>query len=72
MKKLVIAAMMLAATGVTAMCAVTPPIVNGEVFPDTEGNHINAHGGAIMEHDGTYYWYGETAVKAVPARDSAE
>lgn len=33
MKKLVIAAMMLAATGVTAMCAVTPPIVNGEVFP---------------------------------------
>ena len=42
MKKLVIAAMMLAATGVTAMCAVTPPIVNGEVFPDTEGNHINA------------------------------
>lgn len=30
MKKLVIAAMMLAATGVTAMCAVTPPIVNGE------------------------------------------
>lgn len=68
MKKLVIAAMMLAATGVTAMCAVTPPIVNGEVFPDTEGNHINAHGGAIMEHDGTYYWYGEHRGEGRPGK----
>ena len=68
MKKLVIAAMMLDATGVTAMCAVTPPIVNGEVFPDTEGNHINAHGGAIMEHDGTYYWYGEHRGEGRPGK----
>ena len=68
MKKLVIAAMMLAATGVTAHIAVTPPIVNGEVFPDTEGNHINAHGGAIMEHDGTYYWYGEHRGEGRPGK----
>ena len=32
----------------------------GEIWPDTEGNHINAHGGGIIFHDGTYYWFGES------------
>lgn len=31
----------------------------GEVWPDTNGTHINAHGGGILFLDGTYYWYGE-------------
>ena len=31
----------------------------GEVWTDTDGNMINAHGGGIMYHDGMYYWYGE-------------
>lgn len=35
------------------------PLVSGERFPDTDGNHINAHGGMILEKDGTFYWYGE-------------
>jgi hypothetical protein len=26
---------------------------------DTDGNLINAHGGGMMYHEGTYYWYGE-------------
>ena len=26
---------------------------------DTDGNPINAHGGGILYHEGTYYWYGE-------------
>ena len=26
---------------------------------DTEGVHINAHGGGVLFHEGTYYWYGE-------------
>ncbi len=26
---------------------------------DTEGKPINAHGGGILFHEGTYYWYGE-------------
>ncbi len=30
-----------------------------EVWYDTEGNPINAHGGGILYHKGTYYWYGE-------------
>ncbi len=34
-------------------------ITNGAVWNDTDGNPINAHGGGIMYHDGTYYWYGE-------------
>ncbi len=31
----------------------------GEIWPDTEGKPINAHGGGILFHEGTYYWYGE-------------
>jgi hypothetical protein len=31
----------------------------GLVWPDNEGRHINAHGGAIIYMDGTYYWFGE-------------
>lgn len=30
-----------------------------EVWYDTDGNPINAHGGGILYHEGTYYWYGE-------------
>ena len=31
----------------------------GEIWPDDKGVHVNAHGGGILYHDGTYYWYGE-------------
>ncbi|MDO4179708.1 MAG: glycoside hydrolase family 43 protein [Bacteroidales bacterium] len=31
----------------------------GKVWNDTDGNPINAHGGGILYHEGTYYWYGE-------------
>lgn len=31
----------------------------GAIWPDTEGAHINAHGGGILYEDGTYYWFGE-------------
>lgn len=32
---------------------------SGQIWPDTEGKHINAHGGGILYHEGTYYWFGE-------------
>ena len=32
---------------------------NARLWPDDKGVHINAHGGGILFHDGTYYWYGE-------------
>lgn len=31
----------------------------GEVWLDTAGKPIQAHGGGILHHDGVYYWYGE-------------
>ena len=31
----------------------------GEVWPDDRGNHIQAHGGGIINVGGTYYWFGE-------------
>jgi len=31
----------------------------GEIWPDDQGQHINAHGGGVMEYNGTYYWFGE-------------
>lgn len=34
-------------------------MVPGEVWLDTSGNPINAHGGGILYHNGKYYWYGE-------------
>lgn len=33
--------------------------IPGEVWNDTDGNPINAHGGGIMFYNDTYYWYGE-------------
>lgn len=35
------------------------PIRSGEIWPDNQGVHVNAHGGCILYHEGTYYWYGE-------------
>ena len=31
----------------------------GNVWKDTDGNVINAHGGGMLYYDGVYYWYGE-------------
>ena len=33
--------------------------IPGEVWKDTDGNPINAHGGGLLYHNGTYSWYGE-------------
>jgi hypothetical protein len=41
----------------------------GEVWLDTNGMPIQAHGGGILFHDGVYYWYGEnkdTETEQVP------
>lgn len=32
---------------------------NGGVWLDTDGKPINAHGGGVLFHEGSYYWYGE-------------
>lgn len=44
----------------TGICRAEIPVVNGEYWPDTNGKHINCHGGGIiLGPDSTYYWYGE-------------
>lgn len=46
--------------GINAVCAqALTAITPGEVWPDDKGEHINAHGGGVIYHEGTYYWYGE-------------
>jgi hypothetical protein len=35
----------------------------GEIWPDNNGVHINAHGGGMLELNGTYYWYGEHKIE---------
>lgn len=41
-------------------------ITPGEVWLDTAGNRIQAHGGSIIHVEGTFYWYGENKEKSVP------
>ncbi len=35
----------------------------GEVWPDNNGVPINAHGGGILVHNRTYYWFGQHMIK---------
>ena len=37
--------------------------VPGEIWPDNNGVHINAHGGGLLFHQGTCYWFGEHKVE---------
>jgi hypothetical protein len=39
--------------------AANDKIRNGELWLDDGGKHINAHGGGILKHGDTYYWFGE-------------
>ena len=43
-----------------APASAAPALIRpGEVWKDTDGQFINAHGGGMLLHQGTYYWYGE-------------
>lgn len=39
--------------------AQAPPFHPGELWPDTQGVPINAHGAGFLYRNGTYYWFGE-------------
>ena len=41
----------------------TKNIKPGEIWPDNNGVHINAHGGGILFYDGKYYWFGEHKIE---------
>lgn len=40
--------------------ALQSEFIPGQLWQDTDGHPINAHGGGILFHDGVYYWYGES------------
>jgi hypothetical protein len=35
----------------------------GALWPDSNGVHINAHGGGVLFHEGIYYWFGEHKIR---------
>lgn len=37
--------------------------ISGELWLDTDGIHINAHGGGMLYDKGIYYWFGEHKVE---------
>ena len=50
---------LLAGTSAAAEKAFRP----GELWPDNNGVHINCHGGGILVHNNTFYWFGEHKVE---------
>jgi hypothetical protein len=56
----------------TAPASPRSAIQNGEIWPDTAGVHINAHGGGILYHEGTYYWFGEARAPRVRGSPSSQ
>lgn len=38
---------------------------NGEIWKDTQGNVLHAHGGCMLQHEGAYYWYGENRLEDI-------
>ncbi len=52
---LLIASFLIAPVGATAKNNINP----GQVWNDTSGKHINAHGCCVVYNDGVYYWFGE-------------
>ena len=35
----------------------------GELWPDNNGVHINCHGGGMLVHGGTVYWFGQHMIE---------
>ncbi|MBP6374062.1 MAG: family 43 glycosylhydrolase [Flavobacterium sp.] len=54
---------LLVSLGTTVLAQKQNVIHPGEIWPDTDGNHIQAHGGGITKIKNTYYWYGESRAK---------
>jgi beta-xylosidase len=49
--------------GVTCGQKMQQSIRPGELWPDNNGIHINAHGGGILKFGDTFYWYGEHKIE---------
>ena len=53
--------LLLVGAALQSTCLADPSAVikPGEIWPDNNGVHINAHGGGMLYYDGSYYWFGE-------------
>lgn len=56
---LAIVALSLLPAGLSSQATPDGMIDSGSRWLDVDGNPINAHGGGMLRHEGTYYWYGE-------------
>ena len=59
MKHALLASFVLIAGLAIDQAAPATTIRPGEIWNDTSGKPINAHGGGVLFHQGVYYWYGE-------------
>lgn len=50
----------------------TNPIYPGQLWNDTQGNPINAHGGGVLYFNGTYYWYGTHKIEGLSEKTFAD
>ncbi len=56
--KMIVCAVLLVSCFFSVVSA-SDSFVSYELFPDTAGEHINAHGAGVLEREGEYYLYGE-------------
>ena len=63
MNKLYLIFILLFAVSVTGNSQPAKSFRPGEIWPDNNGVHINAHGGGVLFHQGTYYWFGEHKIE---------
>lgn len=55
--------LILAVLALFTACQQERVLQQGEIWPDDNGIHINAHGGGILDYDGRYYWFGEHKIE---------
>lgn len=60
-----IIALLLLATGQLRAADAPANFINGQLWYDTTGQPISAHGGGVVFHEGLYYWYGEARTPAL-------
>lgn len=44
----------------------------GQIWRDTAGSPINAHGGCVLFHQGLYYWYGTHKIEGLSEKTHAD
>lgn len=57
---------------VLVLSPISKAFVPGELWRDTLGRPINAHGGGVLFHEGRYYWYGEHKIPGLSEKEHAD